>query len=157
MLMTGVFDATSCGAQEYSELLATLFKNWYRYSRFRLKIVQIKNSQLKAKSCLCCCFRSMVCHKHILLLRQHRLHHGKPESFRATLWMPASHFNCPIYFFWWAFLICYRTSFRKRWVSINNKLVLTVSHIFPCRNPPCTAKSAKTQLQREPFQRTVHI
>ena len=87
------------------------------------------------------------------LWHQRRRYHGNHTSFHATLWTSASHCNCPIYFVWWTFLVCKRTSFGKRWGSINDKLLLTVSHIFPRQNPPWTKKSAKTQLQRDPFWR----
>ena len=59
--------------------------------------------------------------------RQRRRRHGKRESFRTTLWTTAFNCNCPIYLVWWPFLVCYRTSFGKRWGSINDKLLLAVS------------------------------
>ena len=37
--------------------------------------------------------------------------------------------------------------------STNDELFLTVSLILPRRNPLCIEKSAKTQLQRDPFKR----
>ena len=54
----------------------------------------------------------------------------------------------------WAFLVCEKTSFGKRWGSINDKTLLTVSHIFfLTKILHVTRNRRKTPLQRNPFQR----
>ena len=53
--------------------------------------------------------------------------------------------------------MCVTEQLRKKWGSIKNKILLKVSHVFPRRNPQCIEKSAKAQLQRDPFQRVNEV